>query len=725
MKKGLYILLLIMSVQAVQAVTYFKSWVNGNEVTTITQGELYAWEYDISAPGGVAHMSIFIDVNRNQLLDSTDVLMVEFDQQDGEVGMDGPGDSSAVQDGLIYSMMGPFGVAPGDYIYFVQDQNDGSSITASLHVLPLPNVTIMVQGTIVKDGVVAPDPDLANIVIEAEPENENSDMSFWMGLTDENGEYTINLPDSALNEPWKIYPGFTNQFSPYIPDPESYHDQWVQTGNNSSVNFSFHLPGTWVYGHVIDENQEIVPVSDGGSLENQNSGAMVDFNISDGFFITGAVFGNEDTTDVPFNLSIWGDALIPDYMVPNTWDQANTNYNFTLSIGDSVEKNFYVHHTNAVIYVRVLKDGGTPSEEEHFKINANNHDLGFTWDVTDQTGLARLHVVSAYMYDIWFNSDDESYPLPEGYFIEEGSNTQASPGDTVTYHLIQASNYIAGEIHIKAGDESHFDPDQAQIQANGANGSHYSTKINMDSSKYKLFLGNGDYTVNFNDFNGNFLSKPAQYEHVHIEDAPVDSLDFELSFAHAELVVKLKGAPGMPDEWMGIQTEGMYPDVFQTNAQVELADTAYHFVVCDGNWQIYAPWFNGYTSSFTDTVVEVNDNEVFYYVEIQYKAETGLEDNTSVPNQFYVNQNYPNPFGEKSKFNSPVTTIEFGLTQKTPVQVYIYDVTGRRILNLENRVLGAGTHCLQWNASRFASGIYFYQVVTPHKTITKRLLLLK
>ncbi len=725
MKKSLYLLLLVFAVQSVQAVTYFKSWVNGTEVTTLTQGDPYAWEYDVSIPGGVAHMSIYIDVNSNQQLDSSDVLMIEFDQQDGALGTDGPGDSSAVQDGIIYTMMGPFGVAPGDYVYLVEDKNDGSSLTTPLHVLPLPNVTITVSGTILKEGITAPASDLANIVIEADVEGGNGGSGFWMGLTDENGEYTINMPDSALNETWKIYPAFNNQFSPYLPDPESYHDQAIHTGDNSSFDFAFQLPGTWVYGHVFDENQQLVPISDGGSLENQNSGDMVDFVITDGSFTTGAMFESDDTTDVPFNLSIWGESLIPDYMIPNTWDESNPNYNFTLSIGDSVEKNFYVHHTNAVIYVRVLKDGIAPSEGEHFTIDANNQDMGYTWDVTDNTGLAELHVVASTNYDIWFNTDNESYPLPAGYFVEEGSNAQASPGDTVTYHLVRATGYIAGGIHIQAGDESHFDPNQAQIQAYTNSGGHYSTKINMDSLKYKLYVANGDYTVEFNDFNGSFLSKPVRYEHVQIADVPVNSLDFELRFAHAELVVKLKGAPEMPDEWMGIQTEGNYPDLFQTNTRVEMSDTSYHFDVCDGNWIIQAPVFNGYTANFTDTTIQVEDSELFYYVEIQYQAETGLEDTKLVPNRFYVNQNYPNPFGEKSQNSSSVTTIEFGLTQKAPVRVYIYDVTGRRILNLENRVLNAGVHLLNWDASRFASGIYFYQVVTPNKTITKRLLLIK
>ncbi len=725
MKKVLYLLLLVFTAQTVQAVTYFKSWVNGAEATTLTQGDFYAWEYDVSTLGGVAHMSIYIDVNSNQQLDSTDVLMVEFDQKDGDLGTEGPGDSSAVQDGIIYAMMGPFGVAPGDYVYLVEDQNDGSTLTAPLHVLPLPNVTITISGTISKEGLVAPGADLANIVIEADAENGNGDSGFWMGLTDENGEYTINLPDSALNKTWKIYPAFTNQFTPYLPDPESFHDQAVHTGDNSSFDFTFHLPGTWVYGQVLDENQQLVPVADGGSLENQNSGDMVDFVITDGSFKTGVAFGDNDTTDVPFNLSIWGEGLIPDYMIPCTWNEDDTNYNFTLSIGDSVEKNFYVHHTNAIIYVRVLKDGVAPPGEEHFSISANNNDLGYTRDVTDNAGMAQLHVVAANNYEIWFNTDDESYPLPEGYFIEGGANAQASPGDTVTYRLVRASGYIAGEIHIKAGDESHFDPNQAEIRAYNNLGGQYSTKINMDSSNYKLYLANGDYSVEFNDYNGNFLSKPVGYEHVQLTDEPLDSLDFELSFAHAELVIKLKGAPEMPNEWMNIQTEGMYPNLYRADTRVEMADTSYHFGVCDGNWEIQAPWFSGYTSNFTDTTVRVEDSELLYYVEIQYKAETGLEDTKLVPNQFYVNQNYPNPFGEKSQYNSPITTIEFGLNQKVPVQVYIYDVTGRRILNLEDRVLNAGIHILKWDASRFASGIYFYQVVTPHKTITKRLLLLK
>jgi len=726
MKKGFIIVFVLLGFQLLQATTYFKSWVGATEVTSMTQGDLYAWEYDVSVPGGMAHMSIYIDVNSNQQIDSSDVLMIEFDQQDGDTENDGPGDSSSVADGIIYSMMGVFGLAPGDYLYLVEDQNDNSSISSALHVSPPANVTITLSGTISKKGVTAPDDQLANIIIEADVETDNQDIGFWMGMTDADGNYSINMPDSALNETWKISPTFNNQFSPYIPDPESYHDQSVQSGDNAPFDFAFQLPGTWVYGSVLDENQQLVNVSDGGSLENQNSGDITDFQISDGIFLVGAIFQGDDTTNVPFNFSIWGDGLVPDYMVPNTWNEEDANYNFILSVGDSVEKNFYVHHTDALVYVKVLKDGTVPSEDEHFRINANNDSLGFTWAVTNNSGFAELHVVSGNIYNIWFNTDDDSYPLPQGYFIEEGTGSTASPNDTVIFHLAQATNYLAGSIHIKPGDESHFDADRVQINTFNNSGGNYSTNISPDSLDYRLYLGNGDYTVEFNSFDGNFLAKPFRYENVQINDRPIDTLDFDLSFAHAELVVKLKGAPNIQYEWMSIHTEGVYPNFYQSNAQMEAADSSYYFGVCDGNWQIEAPWFDGYTSNFSDSTVRVLDGETQYFIEIQYKLNTGIETGSHVPEQFYVNQNYPNPFGKGSHFQSnSATTIEFGLAKLAPVQVYIYDLEGRRVATLLKQNLAAGIHKIRWNAGQFASGIYFYQVVTPQKSITKRLLLLK
>jgi tetratricopeptide (TPR) repeat protein len=76
----------------------------------------------------------------------------------------------------------------------------------------------------------------------------------------------------------------------------------------------------------------------------------------------------------------------------------------------------------------------------------------------------------------------------------------------------------------------------------------------------------------------------------------------------------------------------------------------------------------------------------------------------SVPLEFNLYQNYPNPF-------NPVTTIKYDIPVMTKVKLVIYDLLGREVKTLvNNEIKEAGRYTLEFNASGFASGVYFYQL---------------
>jgi hypothetical protein len=78
----------------------------------------------------------------------------------------------------------------------------------------------------------------------------------------------------------------------------------------------------------------------------------------------------------------------------------------------------------------------------------------------------------------------------------------------------------------------------------------------------------------------------------------------------------------------------------------------------------------------------------------------------------------PNPF-------NPVTRIRYYLPREEFVKLSIYDVTGKRIDDLVERVQSAGDHVIEWNAYHQASGIYFYRIEVGEFTDTQKLILLK
>ncbi|HUN65617.1 MAG TPA: T9SS type A sorting domain-containing protein [Bacteroidota bacterium] len=90
----------------------------------------------------------------------------------------------------------------------------------------------------------------------------------------------------------------------------------------------------------------------------------------------------------------------------------------------------------------------------------------------------------------------------------------------------------------------------------------------------------------------------------------------------------------------------------------------------------------------------------------------------AVPASFRLGQNYPNPF-------NPTTTIHFEIPKESPVRLSIFDILGREVAQLVDGRKAAGSYDLPFDASKLASGIYFYRLSAGDFTDTKKMLLLK
>jgi len=97
---------------------------------------------------------------------------------------------------------------------------------------------------------------------------------------------------------------------------------------------------------------------------------------------------------------------------------------------------------------------------------------------------------------------------------------------------------------------------------------------------------------------------------------------------------------------------------------------------------------------------------------------------TEISNQFSLSQNYPNPFNQTTK-------IRFALPKNSFAKIVVYDALGREVETLVNDQLNAGTYEAEWNASNFASGVYYYKLVVGDNTNnggfvdTKKMVLVK
>jgi len=90
----------------------------------------------------------------------------------------------------------------------------------------------------------------------------------------------------------------------------------------------------------------------------------------------------------------------------------------------------------------------------------------------------------------------------------------------------------------------------------------------------------------------------------------------------------------------------------------------------------------------------------------------------NIPKTFSLKQNYPNPF-------NPITTIEFELPKSEFVTLKVYNILGQEVTTLVSKKLQAGKYKYTWDASTFASGIYYYRIQAGTFIKTRKLILMK
>lgn len=130
--------------------------------------------------------------------------------------------------------------------------------------------------------------------------------------------------------------------------------------------------------------------------------------------------------------------------------------------------------------------------------------------------------------------------------------------------------------------------------------------------------------------------------------------------------------------------------------------------------------------SFTDSklnsgkysyrIKQVDFNGNFEY----FSLNSGIE--ISTPKKFNLSQNYPNPF-------NPTTKIDYEIPADSKVQITIYDISGKEVMQVVNEQQKAGFYTAQFNAAKLSSGTYFYKLslngANGSEVLTKKMTLIK
>ncbi|MDZ7316490.1 MAG: right-handed parallel beta-helix repeat-containing protein [candidate division KSB1 bacterium] len=113
-----------------------------------------------------------------------------------------------------------------------------------------------------------------------------------------------------------------------------------------------------------------------------------------------------------------------------------------------------------------------------------------------------------------------------------------------------------------------------------------------------------------------------------------------------------------------------------------------------------------------DTLTHLKDTAIVTIVS------TTLIEEKSVPNNYALYQNYPNPFNS-------ITIIRYELPKSSRISLELFDILGRKMETLVNKVQAAGVYELSFNAEKLPSGIYFCRLRADAYVKTVKMILIK
>ncbi len=174
---------------------------------------------------------------------------------------------------------------------------------------------------------------------------------------------------------------------------------------------------------------------------------------------------------------------------------------------------------------------------------------------------------------------------------------------------------------------------------------------------------------------------------------------------------------------LGDQLYDSPPDV-TGRINYHLSNFYYHFpdiLDQDSNafWQVEASveaynddWVRIYHKLYSHLVDAVTGEHLGSIVQ------TTTEESRQLPSEVALHQNYPNPF-------NPVTIIGFTLPANTHVRLEVFNILGERVAILLDENREAGTHQVDFNASRLSSGVYVYRLTAGDRAMSRKMILTK
>jgi len=90
----------------------------------------------------------------------------------------------------------------------------------------------------------------------------------------------------------------------------------------------------------------------------------------------------------------------------------------------------------------------------------------------------------------------------------------------------------------------------------------------------------------------------------------------------------------------------------------------------------------------------------------------------SFPTELYLSQNYPNPF-------NPLSTIDYGISDNSHVNISLYDLNGKKLKTLINRFHTSGHYSLRLTSDELNSGFYLVKILSSGNSQTIKITVIK
>ncbi|KAA3634264.1 MAG: hypothetical protein DWP97_07455 [Calditrichaeota bacterium] len=388
-------------------------YVNGDTTaTSMVQGDEFGWGSNCEIGASIMY-EIFYDANNNSQIDrSIDILLTAEQVTDGSLLHE----ETSIPDGQIFNGTFILSLPPGNYIVRALDLSTDSSLENLFSVSAMLSPPNQVSGTLNLPGITAPNPLLANIGVTAE--SETGDEGFFISITDNNGDYTINLGPSATGVEFYISPAETDGF--IAPT----YSSTVISGAVTNVDFTYLLPADSVWGIVKDYSGTPLPhesdisaysMSSYKNATTKNSRYVIYFTEAE----KGEWFLENDSRNAPFYTT-------------------ELSLNFSHDTLGSFEHDLTLITADTAIYAVITEESSLPIN--NYRVDASSETLSTWTESVSGTGSDNIVRIPVSSLDNsgWFvnvATFDYEFPIPFGYFVQPEFYINVSPGDTVTFNL--------------------------------------------------------------------------------------------------------------------------------------------------------------------------------------------------------------------------------------------------------------------------------------------------